>query len=145
MEFEVNLPIDEVIAKYDNEENLKHWMRGLQSFETFEGTPGQPGAKATIKFDTGKRKMEMTETILTKNLPSDFSMTYDAPGVHNIVKNEFVDLGDKTKWIQHQEFQFKSFGMKLMSKLMGGAFKKQSMQYANNFKAFAEEGKSVLD
>jgi hypothetical protein len=35
--------------------------------------------------------------------------------------------------------------MKLLGVLMPGAFKKQSMEYMNNFKAFVEEGKSVLN
>ena len=41
------------------------------------------------------------------------------------------------RYTTEQEFQFKGF-MKIMAFLMPGAFKKQSMQYLKDFKAFAE-------
>ena len=72
-------------------------------------------------------------------------MTYDTKGVHNIQKNYFKDEGDKTRWVSETEFQFSGFGMKLMGFLMPGAFKKQSFKYMQDFKAFAETGKSVTE
>lgn len=114
-------------------------MKGLQSFEHISGTPGQPGAKSKLKFKMGKREIEMIETITVRNLPAEFSGTYEAQGVFNIVKNKFVSLPDnKTNYISEQEFQFKGF-MKLIAFLMPGAFKKQSMQYLTDFKNFAEK------
>ena len=60
-------------------------------------------------------------------------------------KNYFKEEEGKTRWISESEFQFSSLGMKLMAFLMPGAFKKQSMKYAVDFKNFAEKGISVLD
>jgi carbon monoxide dehydrogenase subunit G len=54
-EIEVNLPVSRFIELFDNPDNLKHWMPGLQSFEAISGTPGQEGAKARLKFKMGKR------------------------------------------------------------------------------------------
>ncbi|MEO2058942.1 MAG: SRPBCC family protein, partial [Mesonia sp.] len=45
--------------------------------------------------------------------------------------------------ISESEFQFSSFAMKVMGFLMPGAFKKQSLKYMKDFKAFVEDGKSV--
>lgn len=144
-EIVVDLPRDEFIAKLDNADNMKHWMRGLLSHEMLSGDPGQEGARMNMKFKTGKREMEMVETIIKRNMPEEFHATYDAKGVHNIQKNYFKEENGKTRWVSESEFQFENFGMKLMGLLMPGAFKKQSKKYAEDFKNFAENGTSVLD
>ncbi|MFZ1256379.1 MAG: SRPBCC family protein [Saprospiraceae bacterium] len=137
-EIEIDLPIEKVISLFDNSDNLLKWMEGLQSFEIISGNPGQVGAKARLIFLMGKRKMEMIETITVRNLPTEFSGTYEANGVFNIVKNSFKEMGpNRTKYISEQEFQFKGF-MKVIGFIMPGAFKKQSMKYLKAFKNFAE-------
>ncbi|RNC87448.1 MAG: SRPBCC family protein [Allomuricauda sp.] len=144
-EIVVDLPRDAFIEKLDNADNMKHWMRGLVSHEFLSGEPGQEGARMNMKFKMGKREMEMVETIIKRNFPDEFHATYDAQGVHNIQKNYFKDEGSKTRWISESEFQFSKIGMKFMAFLMPGAFKKQSMKYAQDFKNFAENGVSVAD
>lgn len=134
----IDKPVNEVVALFDNVDNMKKWMNGLESFEPLDGTPGEVGAKSRLRFKMGKREIEMIETITAKNLPEEFTGTYEAKGVFNIVKNSFEPFpGNKTKYTTEQEFQFKGF-MKLMGLLMPGAFKKQSMKYLQDFKAFAE-------
>jgi Icc-related predicted phosphoesterase len=72
-------------------------------------------------------------------LPDEFSGTYDAKGVFNVVKNRFVSLPDnRTKYISEQEFRFSGF-MKIIGFLMPSAFKKQSMKYLSDFKNFVEK------
>lgn len=138
---EINLPVSRVVELFDDPANLPKWMDGLQSFEHLEGTPGQPGAKSKLVFQTGSRRMEMIETITVRNLPKEFSGTYDAGGVHNIVKNYFESLpGNRTRYTSEQEFQFKGF-MKVIGFFMSGAIKKQSQKYLDNFKTFAESAK----
>lgn len=138
-EVTINKPIDEVIAKFDNVENMKHWMEGLQSFEPISGTTGEVGAKAKLVFQMGKRKIEMIETITVKDLPREFSGTYDAQGVHNIVKNYFETVdSNSTRYKTYQEFQFKGF-MKIIGALFPNMFKKQSMKYLTDFKQFVEK------
>lgn len=142
----VDLPRSEFIEKLDNPDNMKHWMRGLQSYEVLSGEPGKEGARMNMKFKMGKRDMEMVETIIKRNMPEEFHATYDAKGVHNIQKNYFHEVGEnQTKWVSESEFQFAGLGMKAMAFLMPGAFKKQSMKYAQDFKNFAENGVSVAD
>jgi hypothetical protein len=138
VDIDIHLPIQKVIELFDNPNNMKLWMEGLQSFEPISGAAGQVGAKAKLKFKMGSREIEMIETITVRNLPHEFSGTYEAKGVYNIVKNKFVSLSpDKTKYISEQEFHFKGF-MKIIGFLMPGAFKKQSIKYLTDFKNFAE-------
>jgi hypothetical protein len=137
-EIEINCPVEKVIELVDNPKNMNKWMKGLQSFEPISGTPGHVGAKSRLTFKMGGRKIEMIETITAKNLPHEFSGTYEADGFFQRVKNSFVSLpNNRTKYISEQEFQFKGF-MQVAELLMSGLFKKQSMQYLENFKNFVE-------
>jgi len=143
-EITINLPLEKVIEKMDNPQNLKHWQKGLIRYEVTEGTPGQEGAKMKLEYKMGKRDMTLIETILKRNFPEEFHATYDTKGVHNIQKNYFKAINKtNTKWISESEFQFSGFGMKLMGWLMPGAFKKQSKKYMQDFKNFAENNISV--
>ena len=138
-EIEIDSPIDNVIKLFDNPANMDKWMDGLLSFEPISGKPGQVGAKSRLKFKMGKREIEMIETITVRNFPDEFSGTYEANGVFNIVRNKFISLpGNRTKYISEQEFQFKGF-MKIIGFLMPGSFRKQSMKYLVDFKDFVEK------
>jgi len=137
-DIEINSPIDKVVELFDNPDNMGKWMEGLQSFEPISGTPGQPGAKARLVFLMGKRKIEMIETITVRNLPVEFTGTYEADGVYNIVKNSFSILSDnRTLYETEQEFRFSGF-MKIIAFVMPGAFKKQSLKYLAAFKNYVE-------
>ena len=134
----VNLPRQRMIELFDNPDNMRKWQPGLVSFEHLSGEPGQPGAKSKLLYDMNGRKMEMVETIVNRELPDIFTGTYDADGVHNIVENHFyVDGPASTRWVMDTEFQFSGF-MRIASKFMGGIFRKQSMEFMQNFKEFAE-------
>ncbi len=140
-EIVINKPIDKVTALFDNPDNMGKWMKGLVSFEHLSGEQGQPGAKSRLKFKMGKREIEMIETIDVRNLPDEFSGTYEAKGVFNVVKNYFQPLPDnKTKYITHNEFKFTGY-MKIIAMLMPGAFKKQSLKFMADFKKFVENEK----
>lgn len=139
LEIEIDHTRERVIELFDSVENLPRWQAGLLSFEPIEGEPGQVGAKSRMKFKMGKRTMEIVETITVRELPERFDGTYEAPGMWNLVENEFHELpGGRTKWVSHNTFKGESFMMKVMLKLMPGAFRKQTLKYMQAFKEFAE-------
>lgn len=145
IDLEIDLPRDQMVALLDNPENLAKWQRGFVSMEHLEGEAGQPGAKSKLVYQMGKRTIEMTEIITRRDLPEAFDSIYEAKGVHNVVKNRFIEAGpDKTRWESDQRFEFKGF-MKLIGFLMPGAFKKQSRKYMVDFKNFAEHGTDVRE
>lgn len=138
-EITIDLPRERVIELFDSQENIFKWMEGLKSFDHLEGEPGQVGAKSEMKFETGKRKIEMTETILERDLPDRFKMSYESPGVYNEVGNFFSEIdSEHTLYRTEHYFRFDGFGLKVMAFLMPGLFKKQSAKYLNDFKVFAE-------
>lgn len=135
---DINLPVDKVIKLFDDPANLKHWQPGFISMEPINGTPGHEGAKSKLEYQMGKRRIEMIETIEKRNLPDEFSGTYEAKGVFNRVVNRFIPVSEnKTRYVAENEFQFSGF-MKIMGWIMPGAFKKQSQKYLDMFKEFAE-------
>ena len=138
IEIIINLPRQRVIELFDSFENLKHWQPGLISHEHISGESGKPGAKTRLVYDMGRRKMEMIETITVRNLPDEFSGTYDASGVHNIVLNHFSDEGESTRWVLDSDFQFHSY-MRILSLFMPSSmFKKQTRSSMEAFKRYAE-------
>lgn len=137
-QIEIKLPLNKVIELFDNPENMKQWQPGLIGYELIDGEAGQPGTKMRLNYKMGKREIEMIETISVRNLPEEFSATYEAKGVWNEVKNTFEETPEgNTIWKTENEFKFKGF-MKLMAAVMPGAFKKQSFKYLVYFKEFAE-------
>jgi hypothetical protein len=140
---DIDLPRDDVIALFDNPENLPKWQKGLQSFEPISGTPGEPGARSRLVFQMGDRRIEMTETVTKRNLPDEFNGTYDTEGVFSVVNNRFESVGpNKTKWVSENEIRFSGY-MKVLGLLMKGTFSKHSLQFMQDFKAFAERGVDV--
>jgi hypothetical protein len=140
------MPRDEVIKKMDNPDNMKHWQRGLVSYEHISGTPGEIGAKMQLNYKMGKREFNLLETITKSNFPEEFHGTYSAKGMHNVQENFFKETPEgHTKWTSTCEFIPSGFMMRAMAFLMPGAFKKQSKKYMVDFKNFAEKGTSVAD
>ncbi|MDM9630735.1 SRPBCC family protein [Robiginitalea aurantiaca] len=141
---DIELPREKVVNLLEDTTNFKHWQRGLQSLRPISGLSGEEGAQVELEYLMGKRQLVMIETIIKKNFPEQYHLTYDAKGVHNIQKNYFEELGEaKCRWTSETEFQFSGLPMKLMGWLMPGMFKKQSLTYMKDFKAFAEKGTSV--
>lgn len=135
---EINKPIEDVTALFKDRTNDKLWMKGFQKKTPIEGNEGEEGAKCNVEFKMGKRHFKMEEEIVKINLPEEYTTTYTTPKVFNVVKNFFEKIDvNSTNYRTQQDFQFKGF-MKIMAFLMPGAFKKQSMQYLKDFKAFAE-------
>ena len=107
VDIEIKLPRKKVAELFDNPDNMKEWQKGFVSMEHISGEAGKSGAKSKLRYKMKNREIEMVETILERNLPNEFTATYEAKGVWNRIVNEFHDTPEgHTKWITHQEFQF---------------------------------------
>lgn len=137
-EIEINLPRERVIELFDSFDNLYKWMEGFKQHKHLSGTEGEVGAITEMHFDMGKRQMVMQEEIIETNFPKSITTMYRMDGLENLIVTTFVDKGPTTIWGMDVQFEFSGFGMKLMSKLMPGMFKKQTMKNMQAFKAFAE-------
>lgn len=123
----------------DSLENLKKWQEGLVQAKVIRGNFGEKGAKTELKYDFGKRKMTLIETILETDMPRLLIAEYTTKNVYNIQRNTFEATQDgKTIWTSESEFKFEGLAMKTFGFLIPGAFKKQSLKYMRDFKNFAE-------
>ena len=138
-EITIDLPRERVIELFDSFDNLVKWQPGLKSYEHLSGTPGEPGAKTRLLYDENGRDLEMIETVLRREMPDEFTGTYEAKGVWNWTSNRFFEDGaDQTRWVLETEFKFSGL-MKVMALFMRGAFPKRTLQSMNMFKTFAEK------
>lgn len=135
---DIEKPLPEVVALFDNPDHYAEWMNGFEGIEYVEGAPGQVGTKANLVFTVKKRTMKMSEVVMVRNLPEEYTVAYEANGVYNTVKNSFVALDENTtRYTTEHEFTFSGM-MRIIAFLMPGAFKKQSLRYMTDFKTFVE-------
>ncbi|MEZ4619138.1 MAG: SRPBCC family protein [Caldilineaceae bacterium] len=67
-------------------------------------------------------------------------------GMWSAVRDRLTEAGPATtRWEQESEYRFSSLLMRLVGLLMPSAFRKQSLQHMQDFKAFAEQGKDVRE
>lgn len=138
---EINQPINRVVELFLNKSNLKEWQKELVNFEYIRGTPNEIGSVSKIVY----KSVIIFETILSKNLPNEIKAEYEHKRGNNTVMvhqatNRFSALGEnKTFFELEMEYtRFVGFLPKLMSKLMGGAFKKYYQKQVEQFRIFSE-------
>lgn len=137
-EIVINKPLEEVIRVFSNRATIPLWQPGLLSSDPVEN---QPYPTYKLLFQFGRRKMEMTETILRNELPTHFDGTYKMKGVLNTIRNSFEKNGPtSTRWVSDVEFRFTGL-MKIIAFFMKDDFKKQSEIIMLNFKKYVERGK----
>lgn len=138
IEIDIELPKERIISLLEDRKNDSKWQEGLKSFHHIDGTAGEIGSKSKITYVFGKKEIDITETIIKKS-SDETTFEYESNMVYNIVKNKFVSIDESTtKWKQYQDFRGKSILLRTMIFIMPNMFKKQSVQFLNNFKKFAE-------
>tara|TARA_B100001250_G_C19710118_1_gene748781 strand:+ start:487 stop:963 length:477 start_codon:yes stop_codon:yes gene_type:complete len=140
---EINKPIDLVDVLFEDIYNMQKYMPGTQEVTLISGKDKESGAKYKIIVTAGTESMEMIGTLKNNHLPDSLTMTYEMPGVLNIMTQKHQKISEtKTLIINQQEFQFSGF-MKILAFFQPSgfnidAFKQQSNIYLNSFKAFVE-------
>lgn len=140
-----NLPREEVIDKMEDPAGLKHWQRSFIYSRHLSGLQGKEGAKYKLKYSTGKKDIILIKSILKRVYPKKIHCTFETEGIFKIWKNFFEEApGNKTRWIVDKEIQFSGLG-KFVGIFKADTFKKHTLELMQEFKAYSEEGKSVLD
>ena len=127
-----------------------------QSHEPVSGIHGQVGTTSRVVMQMGTQQIEATETI-TRREPVDlhgipsgtvvhFEREIVAEGMWSAVRDRLSEAGPQaTLWRSESEYRFSGLLMRLVALLMPRAFRKQSQQHMQDFKAFAEQGRDVRD
>ena len=152
----IALPRERVVQLLADPEHIPKWLRGVVLHEPLNGVHGQVGTKSRVVMQMGKQKFEATETI-TRREPVDlhrvpkesivrFEREIVGAGMWSAVRDQLTEVGPQaTLWESESEYRFNGLMMRLVGFLMPGAFRKQSLQHVQDFKAFAEQGKDVRE
>ncbi len=152
---EIALPRERVIQLLEDPAGRPKWLRGVVSHEVLRGVDGQVGTESRIVFQSGRQRMECTETI-TRREPVDlqdvrpdtvvhFEREIVADGMWNAAREHLTERGpEHTLWVSENEYRFNGL-MRLASPFMRGAFVKQSRKHMEDFKAYAEQGTDVRE
>jgi hypothetical protein len=150
---EIALPLERVAQLLADPAQLPKWLRGLVLHEPLNGMHAQVGTKSRVVMQMGQQKMEGTETITRREpanlrgIPRDSVVHFDreivAKGMWSAARERLTEVGPETTlWASENEYRF-GLPMRLVAPLMRGAFRKQSLQHMQDFKAFAEQGTDV--
>lgn len=138
IELEIEKPLSEVGALFGDEQNLAKWQPGYLGREEVEG-------KTVLKYEKGKKTIDMIEEIHLNELPGEFTATFRFQGMEMTVQNLFTEAGDnRTRWITHNTCKTSGI-FKILVWMMKGCAKRESLTFMENFKAFAETGKGLND
>ena len=67
-------------------------------------------------------------------------------GMWSVARELLTETGPETTlWVSENEYRFSGLMMRLVGLLMPSAFRKQSLQHMQDFRAFAEHGKDVRE
>jgi hypothetical protein len=153
---EIALPRERVAQLLADPVHLPMWLRGLVLHEPLSGVHGQLGTKSRVVMQMGQQKFEGTETI-TRREPADlhgigsedvvyYEREIVGKGMWSAARERLTETGPETTlWVSENEYRFSGLLMRLLGPLMPGAFRKQSLQHMQDFKAFAEHGTDVRE
>jgi carbon monoxide dehydrogenase subunit G len=153
---EIALPRERVAQLLADPEHLPKWLRGLVLHEPLHGEHGQVGTESRVVMQMGQQQFEGTETITRRepvdlhSIPSESVVHFDreivGKGMWSAVRERLTEAGpETTRWESESEYRFSGLLMRLVGLLMPAAFRKQSLQHMQDFKAFAEQGKDVRE
>lgn len=135
---EIDRSIEEVVKLFDDPDNMPKWLQGLKSSTPMSGERGEEGSTSKVVFQPGGTKMEMTETILKKDLPNEYTISYDGKGYSSVCTNRFADLGNgRTRFETSQDVSLRG-ALRFAGALLRGTIAKQVKNSAKAFKQFAE-------
>ncbi len=135
----INAPLQKVVELWENPAHFHQWQDGFESITHLEGVPNTKDAKSKIVLND-KMKIELIETIITNNLPTEKTALYEHIHMTNTQTSRFETVGNnQTRYISEVEYlKFNGFMIKLMAKLFPGKFKGQSEKWMQQFKTFVE-------
>ncbi len=137
----INLPINQVVDLWNNENHFKEWQYGFIAIEHLSGTPHTPGAKSRIRLKGPKGEMELIETIQSIDLPLKKTALYEHKHMTNTQVTKFKRLSaNQTEYTTEVEYlQFNGVLIKIFARLFPNKFKAQSQKWMDQFKSFAED------
>lgn len=136
----IEKPMHEVVQLFGDHRNFTEWQPELVAYDTFEGDPCCEGARSRLKYDKGRGgSVKMVEKVLKSDLPEEYRVEYDTDGVKNYQTHHFEAINeDKTMYRVKSEYDTDGL-MKIASKLNLDHFEKDTENFVQSFKHYAEK------
>lgn len=137
VETEIDLHRDGVVDLLTDHEKRRHWQAGYKRSEPIEGTPGTVGATTKLTFQVGPQDFDMIETILLRDLPHSYSVSYVSSQSASISQSTFTELADnRTLWRVDMEIKVNGV-QKILAFLRPDTFRMQTEALMQNFANYA--------
>jgi len=137
---EIDRPLKDVYAAFNNPDNLPRWISGLQRTEPISGTPGQVGARTRQIYLERGRTVELIETITAHEPMKRFAGEIDGQGVNCAIHVEFADRGRSTLVVARCDVRSRSFMLSLMLPFIKSSIRKRQGNDFERFKSLLEAG-----
>ena len=136
----INKPRQQVVDLYTDTNRLKDYQDGFVSKTLLEGNAGENGAKSEMRYEQGKRKLLLIETVVNNQLPDSFEGHYHHEHMDNTMKVSFEELeNDQTRYNYEFEYTRINWVMpRLMAILFPGMYRKQGEKWMRQFKEMVE-------
>jgi len=136
----INQPLEKVVALFKDSNNRKAYQSGFLRQELVSGVEGKEGAVSKLYYRSGSQEMELTETIVSNQLPKTFVGQYHHKHMDNTMKSTFTKINTlQTRYATEIEYtEFRGVMPKLMAYFFPDTYKKPTQQWLNNFKKFVE-------
>ncbi len=134
-------PRNEVVKYFSDPNYLGEYQDGFIKKELIAGEQGKKGAVSKMLYKYGKRDMELTETIISNQLPDSFESSYHHQHMDNTMKCSFIEL-DATRTEYQYEFDYTRISWvmpKLFAILFPSMYRKQGEKWMRQFKEFVEK------
>lgn len=132
----INKPRNIVVDAFFDPESLKYSQNGFIKKELIKGQPNEVGSVSKLIY----KKFEMTETIMSNDIPNRFSGRYDHKNMSNTMVCYFEAIDNSsTKFTSEIEYtHFNGFVIKMIARIFPGMFKKQIDTWLTKFKTYVE-------
>lgn len=138
-EVEINKPINEVFALFDNPKELQKWLPEVKKIEPINETPQKLGSTYKVTIENSGQELEMQEKIRAYVPNQKMTFQFNSPDMIKIDDYNFIANGDKTKVVQHSSVRANTFMLACTFPWFKGRFKEMSQTYMNKFKELAEK------
>lgn len=139
-EIEVDKPLAEVHAAFNNPDNLPRWLTGLERTELLSGEAGKVGAKTRQVYLERGRTVELVETITAVDPGRSMDGVIEGPGMEATLHVEFEDRGESTVVRFRSGFKAKSLMMWFMLPFFKGGIRKRQQGDLERFGEMMEAG-----
>lgn len=136
---EINKPIDEVFAEFNNQETIKEWMSDMKSFEVLNSKPGIVGNEYKLTFEKEGQTIEMKEKVMAYVPNKKVTLFIEADGMLKTDDFNFSTENGKTVISIDVVCKGDSYIISCVFPYMKGVFSGMDQQFLDNFKAYIEK------